>query len=209
LNSPLACAAVFAQLLQRPLIAGICKQRFHYSLRPRIHRMRQLQRHGLDPLQPDRQVTRQSASQSPFSCLISKICKHEGLAPSKAPTHSSQNTSSAEYDKASAKDKESSSKPALTCSPSAACPPESTSLASAAQPKRPASFGGSSRLSKQTTIGLQDESAPESHDHAAGPSTRSQSPRADNRSYPKGCCGTYATLLVTIAREFTRHKCYS
>jgi hypothetical protein len=121
------------------------------------------------PPSADRQVTRQSASLSPFSCLISKICKHGGSAPSRVATHSSQNTSPAEGDKASAKDRESSLKPALTCSPSVACPPESTLLASAAQPKRLASFAVSSRLSKQTTIGLQDESAPESHDHAADP----------------------------------------
>ena len=56
---------------------------------------------------------------------------------------------------------------------------------------------------------VQDESAPESHDHATGRPTHSQFPRADCRSYPKGCCGTYATLLVTIAKEFARHKCYS
>ena len=157
----------------------------------------------------DRQVTRQSASQLPFSCLISKICKHEGLALSRAPTHSSQNTSPAACGKASAKDRESSSKPALTCSPSAACPLESTSHASAAQPKRLASFGASSRPSKQTTIDLQGESVLQSRDHGAGPPKDSQYPRSNNRFYAKGCCGTYATLFVTIAKESTGHKCYS
>jgi hypothetical protein len=123
--------------------------------------------------------------------------------------HSSQNTLLAECGKALARDKESSSKPARTCSRSEACPLESRPRAAEAPPRRPASSAASSRLLKQTRVGPPDESAPELHDHGADPKTRSQSPRAGVRSYPRGCYDTYATFIVTITRENISRNCYS
>ena len=134
---------------------------------------------------------------------------HEELTPSTAERHSSQDILQAACGKGPAESRAFSSKPGPTWLPSAVFPRESTPRAEAAQPIRPASCAPSSRPWKQIAVDPLGACVLRLRGHSQDRRTHLQPGRAAGRSFRRGCCGSFATFLVTIARENPIDKWYS